>query len=148
MEIRNKKGQHLKHQHQSRRSSAREWRKEQNVFYCLFSGLAPQKIFMRDRIMENKTLILTDHMVGCARRTHLSPLKEDKTFIIHLWLHCLWIMSLAPFLVGTNLLSQQTAVVVMHFFSALLLGARRSCFSLICTSQIQWNVLSSDIKQG
>lgn len=71
---------------------------------------------MRERITGKKSLILTYHMVGCARRTHLSPLKEDETFIIHLRLHCLWIMSLAPSLVGTNLLSQQTAVVVMPSF--------------------------------
>lgn len=75
---------------------------------------------MWERIMEKNPPILTDHMVGCTRRTHLSPLKEDETFIIHLWLHCLWIMSLAPLLLGTNLLSQQTAVVVMHFFPCLI----------------------------
>lgn len=92
---------------------------------------------------KKKSPILTDHMVGCTRRTHLSPLKEDETFIIHLWLHCLWIMSLAPLLVGTNLLSQQTAVVVVHLFSALLIGARRSWFFsyLYLTNKMKYTFL-------
>ena len=74
------------------------------------------KKFYRRKDYGQRRPIQTDHMIGCTRQTHLSPLEEDKTFIIHLWLHCLWIMSLAPLLVGTNLLSQQTAFAVMQLF--------------------------------
>lgn len=87
------------------------------ILYLLW--YPPKKFYMRKDYGQRRP-IQTDHMIGCARRTHLSPLEEDKTFIIHLWLHCLWIMSLAPLLVVTNLLSQQTAVAVMQLFFRLI----------------------------